>query len=69
MIAADTGTWTAYLGGGWGKDVEVLDRALGEWQVLMAPLSSRNSLLSKLLFPCGPIWTASEGYLADCTAM
>lgn len=37
MIAADTSTWTAYLGGGWGKDVELLDKALADRQVLMVP--------------------------------
>ena len=37
MIAADTSTWIAYLEGGWGKDVELLDRALGDRQVLMVP--------------------------------
>ncbi len=38
MIAADTSTWMAYLGGGWGKDVELLDKALGDRQVLMVPV-------------------------------
>src|SRR5512146_3082402 len=38
MIAADTSTWIAYLEGGWGKDVELLDKALGDRQVLMAPV-------------------------------
>lgn len=38
MIAADTSTWIAYLGGGWGKDVELLDKALGDRQVLMVPV-------------------------------
>ena len=37
MIAADTSTWIAYLEGGWGNDVEFLDRALGDRQVLMVP--------------------------------
>jgi len=37
MIAADTSTWIAYLEGGWGKDVELLDKALGDRQVLMVP--------------------------------
>lgn len=38
MIAADTSTWIAYLEGGWGQDVELLDKALGDRQVLMAPV-------------------------------
>ena len=37
MIAADTSTWIAYLEGGWGKDVELLDNALGDRHVLMVP--------------------------------
>lgn len=37
MIAADTSTWIAFFGGATGKDVELLDRALGDRQVLMAP--------------------------------
>lgn len=37
MIAADTSTWIAYLEGATGRDVELLDRALGDRQVLMAP--------------------------------
>jgi hypothetical protein len=38
MIAADTSAWIAYLEGGWGKDVELLDKALADRQVLMAPV-------------------------------
>ncbi len=37
MIAADTSTWIVFLEGGSGKDVELLDKALEERQVLMAP--------------------------------
>ena len=37
MIAADTSTWIAYLEGKWGKDVELLDSALGDRRVVMAP--------------------------------
>ena len=37
MIAADTSTWIAFLEGGAGRDVDLLDRALGDRQVLMAP--------------------------------
>lgn len=37
MIAADTSTWVAFLEGGKGEDVELLDQALQERQVLMVP--------------------------------
>jgi predicted nucleic acid-binding protein len=37
VIAADTSTWVAFLEGAAGPDVELLDRALGDRQVLMAP--------------------------------
>ncbi len=37
MIAADTSTWIVFLEGGRGKDVELLDRALEDRQVLMVP--------------------------------
>jgi predicted nucleic acid-binding protein len=37
MIAADTSTWIAYLEGDRGKDVQLLDRALEDRQVLMVP--------------------------------
>jgi predicted nucleic acid-binding protein len=38
MIAVDTSTWIAYLQGDDGKDAELLDRALQDRQVLMAPV-------------------------------
>ena len=38
MIAADTSTWIAFLEGTKGPDVELLDRALRERQVLMPPI-------------------------------
>ena len=37
MIAADTSTWIAFFEGATGGDVELLDRALADRQVLMAP--------------------------------
>ena len=37
MIAADTSTWIAFLGGGAGQDVSLLDRALIDGQVWMVP--------------------------------
>jgi predicted nucleic acid-binding protein len=38
MIAADTSTWVAFLEGIRGNDTEMLDRALEDRQVLMAPV-------------------------------
>jgi predicted nucleic acid-binding protein len=38
MIAADTSTWVAFLEGGRGEDVELLDGALQERQLLMVPI-------------------------------
>ena len=37
MIAADTSTWIAFFEGESGEDVEMLARALGDRQVVMAP--------------------------------
>jgi predicted nucleic acid-binding protein len=37
VIAADTSTWIAFFQGAAGRDVELLDRALGDRQVMMAP--------------------------------
>jgi predicted nucleic acid-binding protein len=38
MIAADTSTWVGFLEGGEGADIELLDRALADRQVLMVPV-------------------------------
>ena len=38
MIAADTSTWIAFLQGDAGEDAQLLDRALEDRQVLMAPV-------------------------------
>ncbi|MGH8286108.1 MAG: PIN domain-containing protein [Steroidobacteraceae bacterium] len=38
MIAADTSTWIAFLQGTDGGDTRMLDRALGDRQVLMPPV-------------------------------
>jgi hypothetical protein len=38
MIAADTSTWIAYFQGEHGEDTELLDKALEDRQVLMAPV-------------------------------
>jgi len=37
VIAADTSTWIAYFQGDGGEDVDLLDRALYERQLLMPP--------------------------------
>lgn len=37
MIAADTSTWIAFFQGDSGPDVDLLDRALADRQVLMPP--------------------------------
>src|SRR5712691_9418131 len=37
MIAVDTSTWIAFLQGEGGEDAQLLDRALEDRQVLMAP--------------------------------
>ena len=38
MIAADTSTWVAFLEGSAGDDVEALDQALEDRQVVMVPV-------------------------------
>lgn len=38
MIAADTSTWIAFLEGGSGKDVQMLDKSLQHRQVVMIPV-------------------------------
>jgi predicted nucleic acid-binding protein len=50
MIAADTSTWIAFFEGASGDDVQMLDRALGDRQVLMVPVVL-TELLSDLEIP------------------
>lgn len=38
MIATDTSTWVAFFNGDAGEDVELLDKALKDRQVVMAPV-------------------------------
>lgn len=38
MIAADTSTWITFLQGERGEDTDLLDRALADKQVVMAPV-------------------------------
>jgi predicted nucleic acid-binding protein len=69
MIAADTSTWIAFLQGDGGEDADLLDRALEDRQVLMAP-----AVLTELLSDPGlstevsrtlsalPLIETSDGY-------
>jgi predicted nucleic acid-binding protein len=59
MIAADTSTWVVYLEGGAGEDARLLDRALEDWQVVMAPIVL-TELLSDPKLRSGVAKTLSE---------
>ena len=59
MIAADTSTWVAFLGGSRGEDVQLLDRALEDRQVLMVPVMLTEPLSDPQL-PSGVAETLSE---------
>ena len=59
MIAADTSTWIAFLAGAKGPDVELLDRALRERQVLMPPIVL-TELLSDPQLPSSVAKTLSD---------
>ena len=59
MIAADTSTWVVYLEGGAGEDAQLLDRALEDRQVVMAPVVL-TELLSDPKLPAGVAKTLSE---------
>ena len=59
MIAADTSTWVAYLEGGAGEDVRLLDQALQDQQVLMVPVVL-TELLSDPKLPSAVGKTLSE---------
>jgi len=67
MIAADTSTWIAFLEGGRGEDVELLDRALQERQLLMAPLVL-TELLSDPNLPRSVADTLGEVPMIDVEA-
>ena len=64
MIAADTSTWVAYLQGSAGEDVQLLDSALADWQVLMVP-PVLTELLSDPKLPSDVAKTLSEIPLAE----
>jgi predicted nucleic acid-binding protein len=59
MIAADTSTWVAFLEGDAGEDAQLLDRALENRQVLMAPVVL-TELLSDPKLPSSVAQTLSE---------
>lgn len=59
MIAADTSTWIAFLEGAKGPDVELLDRALRERQVVMPPIVL-TELLSDPQLPSSVAKTLSD---------
>ena len=59
MIAADTSTWIAYLEGDSGSDVQLLDRALDDRQVVMVP-AVFTELLSDPKLPSRVVHTLAE---------
>ena len=59
MIAVDTSTWIAFLEGDGGKDAELLDRALQDRQLLMAPVVL-TEMLSDPKLPAEVSQTLSE---------
>ncbi len=59
MIAADTSTWIAFLEGAPGQDSQLLERALGDRQILMIPVVL-TELLSDPALSTGVAETLSE---------
>ena len=59
MIAADTSTWIAFLEGAPGQDSQLLERALGDRQILMIPVVLTELLSDPALSP-GVAETLSE---------
>jgi len=51
VIAVDTSTWIAFFEGGAGADVELLDKALQDRQVLMVPAVLTEVLSAPRLTP------------------
>ena len=64
MIAVDTSTWIAFLRGDPGEDVELLDRALQDRQVLMVPVVL-TEVLSDPKLPAEVAQTLSDLPLLD----
>ena len=59
MIAADSSTWIAFLEGAPGQDAQLLERGLGDRQVLMVPVVL-TELLSELMLSSEVAATLSE---------
>ena len=59
MIAADTSTWVAFLGGVAGEDAQLLDKALEDRQVVMVPVVL-SELFSDPKLPSGVAETLSQ---------
>jgi hypothetical protein len=66
VIAADTSTWIAFLQGEGGEDAELLDKALEDRQVLMAP-AVLTELLSDPELPPAVAVSLSEVPLIELT--
>jgi predicted nucleic acid-binding protein len=66
VIAVDTSTWIAFLRGDAGEDVELLDRALEDRQVLMPPVVL-TEVLSDPKLPSEVLKTFSELPLIEVT--
>lgn len=64
MISADTSTWIAFLAGSAGKDVRLLDQALGDRQVVMVPVVL-TELLSDPKLPSSVAETLSDVPLVE----
>ena len=64
MIASDTSTWIAFLEGNSGDDVEMLAKALGDRQVVMAP-AVLTELLSDPKLPSSAAHSLSDLPLID----
>ena len=59
MIAADTSSWIAFLEGSSGEDVQLLDRALEDRQVVMVPVVL-TEILSDASLPSHVVKTISD---------
>jgi predicted nucleic acid-binding protein len=59
VIAADTSTWISFLEGADGADIRLLDKALGDRQVVMVPVVLAE-LLSDPKLPADVAETLSE---------
>ena len=66
MIAADSSTWVAFLQGDGGEDLQLLQKALQDRQVLMAP-AVLTEVLSAPQLPSSVAATLSEIPLIEVT--